>query len=388
MDEKEKKAMKRFYIAMVIWGIVKADWSSSWTLLRSIVILAAIGAILQIVMIVDGKREYKWEERKIVEPKQEKKETKKGEDLPSAEKLLYPERLPRFEEIERAGHEDVRAAVYTMLRLDAERRTPFRNGDLNAGDFGGGAKARKVLLEKGLIRKLEKAEAMEEVFTKEELKEFAKKAGVRTTGTKKELAERLKEKGADTGRKGMSTLFRITEKGKAAVEEYKRDHRKAVDDAIEALKGKDYEGAINAYREFDRKWGFEHSSGKRHTIFAHYDIPIERFRFLAWYGMGETRNTENFKNTLRSCMTAGLMRGCQEKEEIAEDFTRMCEEKINCNVVRLYRFGFFEDEEDKEEILRRMQKNIEEDDRCALEYYISRAMYLSRKACEIGAAGR
>jgi len=35
-----------------------------------------------------------------------------------------------------------------------------------------------------------------------------------------------------------------------------------------------YSGAISAYRSFDDKWGFVHTSGKEHTIFANCDIPF------------------------------------------------------------------------------------------------------------------
>lgn len=46
--------------------------------------------------------------------------------------------------------------------------------------------------------------------------------------------------------------------------------------------------------------------------------------------MQELHNTEDFKETLRACLLAGFMRGCQDRWELTDDFKAACKEEINC----------------------------------------------------------
>ena len=113
-----------------------------------------------------------------------------------------------------------------------------------------------------------------------------------------------------------------------------------------------YGAAIEAYRNFDKKWGFDHTSGKTHTIFAYYDISYSMFRFLENHPMSELRNTDNFKKALRACLLAGLMRGTQSSYELAADFKMICDEQINCpSPLKLFDYDRM--------VIREMQRQIE-----------------------------
>lgn len=288
-------------------------------------------------------------------------------------KLLYPEELPTFEELEAAGHTDLRAVAYTILLFDPQDKRPFCETSLRALDFGTSRAAYSILLEKGLIEKLSPAEELAELFMKDELTTMLKERGLPTSGKKQAIAQRLVDSGYKLDRrKYRKLMFRLTESGKDLIARYHSDEQQAINDAISALKVKNYTGAVSAYRAFDRVWGFAHTSGKKHTIFAHYDVPADRFAFYERYRMRELHNSENFKDTLRACMLAGLMRGEQERWGLRKDFETVCTEKINCpNLLRLFNYPM--------SVLEEMQRQIDFDPGNALEYYISHLLYLCRQ---------
>jgi len=120
-------------------------------------------------------------------------------------------------------------------------------------------------------------------------------------------------------------------------------------------------------------------SGKNHTIFADYDFPHSRFEFLANYPMCELTNSDEFKGKLRACLIAGLMRGEQHRDALANNFLRICNEPIQCpGIVDMYRREptGWEDSESLNSMFDAMQKN--NDPRNVLEYYISKVLYFSR----------
>lgn len=287
--------------------------------------------------------------------------------------LLYPGPLPTFGKIASDGHGDKRVLAYTICRFDPNRKRPFTLGDLDARDFANDKELFRVLLSCGLVRELDQKEALDILYTADELKEILCKRGLPTGGSKKRVVERLIENGYKVdGRKYRHRLFRLTEQGHSLLEEMRADERSAINRAVIALKSLDYGGAISAYRDYDGKWGFAHISGKKHTIFAHYDIPGSCFRFLETYPMRELRNSEDFKKTLRACLIAGLMRGTQEQWELRQSFERVCEDKIICpNLLNLFGYTSSVKEE--------MRKQIDFDIGNALEYYISHVMYLCRQ---------
>lgn len=224
-----------------------------------------------------------------------------------------------------------------------------------------------------MIAPLEPCEEMAELYTREEMEEIAKERDISKSGNKRTLAKKLLDGGVKIDRrKHKGHLFRLTEKGKAAILEYRSDEETAIHRAAMSLKNLNYDGAVAAYREFDKKWGFAHTSGKKHTIFAHYDIPRCKFRFIETYPMWELENTRNFKDTLRACLIAGLMRGCEDRLALRHDVESLCCETIRCPELT----GLFDYEK---EVMWEMQEQVNHDAGSALEYYISHVLYLSRK---------
>lgn len=293
-------------------------------------------------------------------------------DVPSIEKLIYPAELPTFEELANGGHNDIRAVAYTIYCLDEERTRPFTHEELHGLDFGGEKETYRILLEKGLIQKLGAAEELEAVFTIKQIEELLSKRGLKKSGRKRELAARLVNDGYKLDRRTYrSKWFKLTDIGKKAILEHRADAQTARRCAILSIKQKDYRGAVLAYRAFDGKWGFVHTSGKRHTIFANYDISERRFMFLRGYPMRELKNSREFKETLRACMIAGLMRGMDDQWGIKSDVESICSEAINCpKLLKLFDY--------EKPVIDVMRREIEFDIGHALAYYISHIEYLSR----------
>lgn len=295
--------------------------------------------------------------------------------------LLYPAPLPHFDELAEGGHNDPRAIVYTILLLGLDGDAIHSSEVIRGADFGKANQAYRALVKMGLIQEIDQGTALALLYEKNELKALLKERRLPVTGTKAELCERLSGSGFKIDRKKYRhRLFNVTERGAFFVEEYRADEAQAILLAMDALKKPDYSGAISAYRTFDKKWGFVHTSGKNHTIFANYDIPSSRFKFIESYPMRELRNSDDFKRTLRGCLLAGLMRGCHGHEELARWFEKVCAEQIRCpHILNYFTFEGC-DFHETVSILGAMRRNIKEDNRYALEYYISHLMYLSRRS--------
>jgi hypothetical protein len=80
-------------------------------------------------------------------------------------------------------------------------------------------------------------------------------------------------------------------------------------------------------------------------------------------------------------MISGLMRGCQDRTELADSFLAVCGEVICCpNILQYYAYGDFDSgNESKGAILSAMRDNIQRDDRYVLEYYIAHLLHLMRQ---------
>ena len=305
-----------------------------------------------------------------------KKVNSHNEELPTNRilnmaELLYPDELVTFQKLDDDGHKDVRGLAYAILRFNTEQERPFSDDEISYLDFGKKSTAYSILKKNNLIRPLEQVEEIEVLFTRDKLVEQARKMGLSTTGKKQAIAERLVNNGYKIDRrKHREKMFHLTERGIEVITEYRTDEQSTIAHAIKALKNLDYKIAIASYRDFDRKWGFVHTSGKKHTIFAHYDIPYSRFRTIENCEMWELNNTSEFKRTLRACILAGFMRGVQDCGRLAYDFTGVCSEKINCpSLLSLFDYD--------PEVLQNMKRQLEYSDYCALEYYISHLLYLS-----------
>lgn len=258
-------------------------------------------------------------------------EVRKAYTAPSMKELLYPAEVPTFAELAEGKHKDPRALIYTIANLDPERKRPFAEDDISYLDFGRKSSAYSALKKAGLIEPLTPSEEIEKALTKDELLALVRERGLPDTGKKRALADRLAGSGYKLNRrKTGGHLFRLTETGAGIVTVRRNDKRAAINRAIAALKERNYHGAVEAYRKYDSKWGFAHTSGKVHTIFAYYDIPRGRFQCIENCAMQELHNTEDFKETLRACLLAGFMRGCQDRWELTDDFKAVCKEEINC----------------------------------------------------------
>lgn len=301
-------------------------------------------------------------------------------NIPPIGVLLYPGELPSFGEIARGGHGDVRALAYAMRYIHTPAR-PITTEDFDDGDFENKSSCCRALLKRGMVRELTKAKVLEAVYEKDELKSLLRSRGLPVGGNKPVLAERLAEAGVTADkRRYRRKMYELTEAGARILENRRQDERDAIREATVAIKERDYYGAVRAYRAYDEDWGFVHTSGKKHTIFAHYDIQITRFLYLEQYEMNDLWNTEDFKGTLRAYLAAGMMRGCWDKYALARCFTELCSEPIHCDkLMDYYRYGNFEDDESREVILARMEENISHDSQSALEYYIAHVLHNIRQ---------
>lgn len=95
--------------------------------------------------------------------------------------------------------------------------------------------------------------------------------------------------------------------------------------------------------------------------------------------MRELCNSEDFRRTLRACLIAGLMRGEQERTELAFRFKEVCQEQIVCpGIVDLFTMDDFNGST-AAAMREAMEQNVAADSDFTLEYYISHMLYLSRR---------
>lgn len=301
--------------------------------------------------------------------------------VPHTADLLYPAPLVSFEELAADGHSDPRALYYTIRFISPHGKRPFSSDALMGSDFGRNSDALRHLVRLGLAREINAARSLAEVYSKDELQTFLRKRGLPVKGNKPQLAERLCAAGFQPAeKKRRRKQYDLTDAGRALIEDHAADKSAAILDATLAIKRSDFSGAVSAYRDYDSRWGFVHTSGKNHTIFAHYDVPFSRFDFIASYPMRELHNSVNFRDALRACLIAGLMRGEQESVELSYCFREVCQEQIVCpNIVRYFTTDDF-DRSTAAAMRAAMEQNISADSDFALEYYISHVLYLSRRA--------
>lgn len=298
--------------------------------------------------------------------------------IPHTADLLYSAVLPAFAEIAAGEHNDPRAVFYTIRFMDPQHSRPFTPDTLDASDFGSKAEARRALVRRGFVQNADAGRTLSVFYSKDTLKDLLRKRGLPVGGTKEQQAARLL---ADGFRISPSRrLLELTASGSALIASHGADLTKAIRRATLALKEQDYPGAVAAYRDHDSRWGYVHPSGKAHTIFASYDVPFRRLDFLAGYPMRELYNSEDFRRTLRACLIAGLMRGEQERTELAFRFKEVCQEQIVCpGVLDLFTMDDF-DRSTSAAMRAAMEQNVSADSDFTLEYYISHVLYLSRRA--------
>lgn len=301
--------------------------------------------------------------------------------VPHTDDLLYPAPLVHFKELAENEHSDPRALYYAIHYLSPHEKRPFTSDSLSGLDFGRNSDALRLLVRHRLIREISAARYIEAQYSKDELQTILKDRGLPIKGNKTQLSDRLHKSGfKPTEKKRHRKQYELTEIGRKLIEDHDKDKSAVILEASLAAKNSDYYGAISAYRDYDSRWGFVHTSGKNHTIFAHYDVPFSRFDFLARYPMRELQNSADFRDTLRACLIVGLMRGEQDSTELAYCFSNACHEKIVCpNISRYFSMEDFNDGT-AAAMRSAMERNATTDSRIALEYYISRILYMSRRA--------
>lgn len=304
--------------------------------------------------------------------------------IPNDYLLTHPAKLPQFRQIAEDGHRDPRAMVYTLLLLNLDKSSPFPVEKLSALDFGSPANAYHALLENGLICKPPQSAVLAVMYTVKELKMLLRDRHLPASGNKSEMSARLLSSGFQPkGRRILQeNLFDLTQRGIDLIQECRSDEQAAVLLAVNSIKCSDFSAAVSAYHSFDSKWGFIHTSGRNHTIFADYIVPLSRFQFIAQYPMPELNNSDEFKITLRACIIACTMCDHKERWEIADVFESLCPEEIDCpDVIDLYdRNSFYHDSSDTSSIIAVMRENVAASSRYVLEYYISHLKYLSKQA--------
>lgn len=258
--------------------------------------------------------------------------------VPHTADLLYPAALPAFAEIASDEHRDPRAVFYTIRFMDPQRSRPFTPDVLDASDFG--SKAEVPARSGPTWLRAERGRRADAFRALHEGRHEGASAQARPFGRRHQGA---------AGRRLLADGFRIspsrrllelTASGSALIAAHGVNLSEAIRRATLALKEPDYPGAVAAYRDYDSRWGYVHPSGKTHTIFASYDVPFRRLDFLAGYPMRELCNSEDFRRTLRACLIAGLMRGEQERTELAFRFKEVCQEQIVCpGIVDLFTMG-------------------------------------------------
>lgn len=299
---------------------------------------------------------------------------------PHTADLLYPVSLPTMADLAGDDHRDPRALLYSIRYISPTGKRSFSSDALDACDFGGSKDARRFLIRGGLIREISVTRSLVELYSKDELQAFLRERGLPVKGNKEQLSDRLLSSGFQPEKKRRRKRYELTDAGRALIEEHATDRNAAIRSATLSIRQGDYDSAISAYRDYDSRWGFVHTSGKNHTIFANFDVPFSRFDFIAFYPMRELRNSADFKKSLRACLIAGLMRGEQERIELGFCFRDICSEEIVCpKIVDNYSMDAYGGGVGKI-VKDAMQKNADEDSRYVLEYYIARVLYLSRQA--------
>ncbi len=297
--------------------------------------------------------------------------------------LIFPSELPDCQEIISNGHKDPRMLALCLKSLFHRTNNVFSKENIDeylSEDFGSTANLLHILEKKELIKEKSQKYIMQNFYTVNELKDFCREKNLSVSGKKDELIERLLKNGYKLDKqKYKHKLYEITYSGQELVHEEEKDRDFAILNAMNVIKKQDFQGAVNFFNNYDNKWGFVHISGKKRTIFANYDIPHTCFEYIANYPMRELRNSEEFKNNLKACLIAGLMRGNRNRDKIASRFHMICNEPICCpNILNMYRRDSIEEDPDTvKRILKKMKENIEADDEYVLKYYISKVFYLS-----------
>ncbi len=300
--------------------------------------------------------------------------------------LTFPAALPSCREISDASHADPRILAYYMSYY--EDGSAFSDKDLGEyfiKDAGSAKQILKILKNKDWVQEKDPVSILMASYTVEELRTFLRLQGLKVSGKKEELARRLSENVSpeDFKRTYKRTLYSLTELGKKYIRAKKTDHDRAIMISVGAIKNLNFSDAVRIYNSYDARWGFLHANGKPHTIFAGYEVPSKCFDYVISYPMHELQNSDGFKKDLRAFLVSVLMRGERNWVTLREEFMLINQEPICCpNISDLNRYDHDDDffSENPDGIMDSMQRRIEENPDCVLNYYICKILYKSQRA--------
>lgn len=289
--------------------------------------------------------------------------------------------LPSCEKIASANHIDKRVLVYYLRHLTS---ITFENMSYYSDEIGDISAALKELENTGWICEKEPKEIFKSLLTVEELKEILYKNNLKVSGKKDILVERVLENIPFSAFNDIytNTQYNITENGSKNIQQKQIDYEQAIINATLCAGNKDLRSISAEYQKFDAKWGFVHTSGNPHSIFANYDVPIERIIFLSSYPMNEIFNSNQFKNDLRNFLIAASLRKPRGRSDLAIEFRLINDEALVCpNIVELFQTRNDLPEVREQElryIKENMHNKIKKEADAALEYYISLLLYWSK----------
>lgn len=296
--------------------------------------------------------------------------------------LTFPSNLPRCQEIALENHKDPRVLVRCLSHVDTKSFSSESFSEYNSADVGDINNMLKILEEKKWIKEKTPTEVLVTLYSADELKTFLQTHNLKVSGNKETLANRLLENipFQKFKRKYKHTLYGLTELGIKCIQEKESDYDNSFISAVNSIKTQNFQGAVDVFNAYDSKWGFVHADGKAHTIFANRNIPHNRFNYIATYPMNELRNSNEFKNNLRSFILASMMHYKSDSQILADKFCQIETEPICCpNIIKLYSQNRDDlDKEDFERIISAMKRRVKENPDCVLDYYISKILYYSR----------
>lgn len=358
---------------------------SIFEMLPLIIVISVIIGIICIVNNISKRRE-------IIN--QLKKESKKDQLLNTkanitssiwkeSELICKSGNLPTCEEIASENHIDKRVLVYYL-----RHRTSITFEDMShySDEIGDVSSALNELENAGWIREKEPREILKSLLTVEELKKILYENNMKVSGKKDILIDRVLEKIPFSAFNDIYTnkQYNITETGLKNIQQKQIDYNTAIKYATLCAKNKKLRGISAEYQKYDEKWGFVHISGKPHSIFANYDVPIERIIFLSSYPMKEINNSNKFKDDLRGFLIAASLRKPKGRYDLAIEFRLINDETFICpNIIELFQTRNDLPEVDEQElryIKEGMYNKIKTEANAALEYYISLLIYWSKNS--------
>jgi len=297
--------------------------------------------------------------------------------------FTLPGELISCQKIIMYNHNDKRVLIHYLTKFDNKSLSdmvPYAESEIGNLDD-----AVKLLIGLGWIEKCNTEENIIQEYTSAKLKKIIESNGIKPRGNKKEdiLKNALEQIPISKFKLSRIDRYKLSNKGHAELNYRTTDFMSAVKKARNYILQSDYNAAISAFDDFDKKWGFVRSGGdKNYTIFVdNKRNSVTRFEFILNHPMNELKNTDSFKNELRAFLFVFLMNGENAIYRIENDFVECHVEKIVWPKWKeYYQNTEFETEagNSREEIMKVMEQRVNDSPEGLLRYYISKILYESR----------